>query len=143
MSHGILKQMLEIYQPDGIDWMGYKVSRKNPYTFHHIQERRNGGRSVISNGAILTKQAHAYLNYLEQFCPMAYDEYQAIFKWINSYNGPIPPDDYEYIYDELYALAYDIEKSDRFVFYKDARNFKLEKKEINKMKTKTRKSKNR
>ena len=134
MSHGILKQMLEIYQPNGIDWMGFKVTRKNPYTFHHIQERRNGGRNEIQNGAILTKEAHAYLNYLENFCPMAYDEYQGIFRYINSLNGPIPPEIYDDIYDVIYSLAYDIENSDRFVFNKEPRNFKKEKAERRKNK---------
>ena len=30
---GVLKQMIEIYQPNGIDWMDVRLTRHNPYTF--------------------------------------------------------------------------------------------------------------
>ena len=105
----ILVQMLNIYQPNGIDWMGYKMTENNPYTFHHIKEKRDGGKYEITNGAILTEQAHKYLNYLDSYSPEAYEEYQKMFRFINSLNGPIPDDLYNDIYEEIYYLAYEIE----------------------------------
>lgn len=131
----VLNEMIEIYQPNGIDWMGYEVSKNNPYTFHHIVEKRYGGREEIKNGAILTKRAHEYLNWLDQYCPMAYLEYQDIFRYINGFNGPIPKHLYDIIYDEIHSLAYEIEFGNRFSFYKDARDFKEEKKEMRKSKS--------
>jgi len=139
----ILAEMIEIYQPNGVDWMGYVVSEHNPYTFHHIVEKRYGGKEEIKNGAILTKKAHEYLNWLDQYCPMAYLEYQCIFRYINDFNGPIPKHLYDIIYDEIYSLAYEIEYGRRFSFYKDARDFKEEKKEMRKIKSSLRKNKRR
>lgn len=37
--------MLSIYG-EGC-WMMYKLTRKNPYTYHHICEARNGGKVTI------------------------------------------------------------------------------------------------
>ena len=125
----VLLNMLEIYQPKGIDWMGYRMTPNNPYTFHHIVERRDGGKMEISNGAILTKYAHNYLNYLDANCPDAYEEYQKIFRFINSLNGPIPDELYDDIYEEIYYLAYEIEKLGLYEFRDKPRDFNKEKKE--------------
>ena len=38
-----LKTMLNIYKPKGVDWMNFVLKRKNPYTFHHIIPKSNGG----------------------------------------------------------------------------------------------------
>lgn len=43
----VLVDMIEIYKPNGIDWMQYKLAKNNPYTFHHIKEKRNGGKYEI------------------------------------------------------------------------------------------------
>lgn len=50
-----------------IDWMGYKISRKNPFTYHHaFIPARFGGKMTISNGAILCGQtAHPYIHTIE------------------------------------------------------------------------------
>jgi len=61
----IVKLMIDIYNLDGIDFMGYTVSKDNPYTFHHLIKRCHGGKETIENGAILTKDAHEYLHLIE------------------------------------------------------------------------------
>lgn len=143
----VLAKMLEIYQPNGIDWMGYKMTPNNPYTFHHIVERRDGGSYSINNGAILTKNAHNYLNYLDLYCPGGYDEYQKMFRYINSLNGPIQGELYDDIYEEIYYLAYEIEKLGLYKFNSEPRNVWQEKKDRRKLlwkqklKTKTKKKK--
>lgn len=75
----IRKDSLNIYKPDGIDWMGYKISKKNPYSFHHINKN---GKTSISNLAILSKYSHKFLNYLERDYINIYDELNIIFKEI-------------------------------------------------------------
>ena len=48
----VLNLMLMIYQPkNDLDWMGYKMTKSNRYTFHHIKEKRDGGKDEIKNGS--------------------------------------------------------------------------------------------
>jgi hypothetical protein len=77
-----------IYNPDGFDWMNYKLTDCNPYTYHHIVERRSGGHTTVGNGAILTEVAHNLLNILDQFCKEAYNDLQNIFIRINGSGEP-------------------------------------------------------
>ena len=114
----VLDKMITIYKPNGVDWMGYRLTKGNPYTYHHIKEKRNGGKVTLSNGAILTKEAHNELNMLDRFCPEAYEEYQAIFRYINSFNGPIPEDKYDLLMQEIAELALDIHERNGFTFSK-------------------------
>lgn len=99
MDH-ILKEMIEIYKPKGIDWMAYKLQRKNPYTFHHIIEKRNGGKRRVNNGAILTLNAHEYLNYLDNEYHRIYKELNGLFWELNRTYKP-PQEDY---YEEVGAV---------------------------------------
>ena len=61
----VRKKMIKIYNMKNMCWMGYKVSKNNPYTFHHIKKASEGGKLEIENGAILTKNAHDYLHLIE------------------------------------------------------------------------------
>ena len=93
----VLIDMIEIYKPNGIDWLEYKLSKNNPYTFHHIREKRNGGKYEIRNGAILTKNAHIYLNHLDVCYHKIYKELNYMFKQLNMTMKP-PTDEY---YEEI------------------------------------------
>lgn len=93
----VLCQLIKIFDAKHIDWMGYKVTKKNPYTYHHILERRHGGKLTIDNGAILTRDAHDHLNYLEAYVPEAYDDWQRFFRYINAKKTPLSKDDLEVI----------------------------------------------
>jgi len=128
MVNDVLTEMIKIYKPKDIDWMGYKMTIDNPYTFHHIVEQREGGLCEIKNGAILTEEAHKYLNYLDLYIPEAYLEYQKIFRFINSLNGPIPEYIYNEIYEEIYTLAYEIEVLKLYPIMEQAIDFKKERK---------------
>ena len=79
----VLNQMIEIYGPLEIDWMGYKITGSNRLTYHHITERRKGGKSEISNGALLGKKSHDKLHRIEESHKELYDEYQYWFRIIN------------------------------------------------------------
>ena len=102
----VLKRMIEIYRPDGIDWMGFSTSRYNPYTFHHIKEKCNRGKCDINNGAILTKNAHRLLNILQRDYHDAYEDYQNLFRRINNSKSPIDDETLEDIYGMLLDLFY-------------------------------------
>jgi len=102
----VLEEMIEIYQPDDVDWMGFYRVKGNPYTFHHIREKCNKGKNEINNGAILTKNAHRLLNILEKDYPDAYHDYQNLFKRINESKAPLTDDFKEDIYGMLLDLFY-------------------------------------
>lgn len=61
----ITNLMINEYGVKKICFMGYKVSKDNPYTFHHLKKKEHGGKEEIKNGAVLTKIAHQYLHILE------------------------------------------------------------------------------
>lgn len=87
----ILEEMKRIYGHTRIDWMGYKVTKHNKLTYHHINEKRNGGEESVENGALLTRTAHDILHKLEIICPELYEEYNCIFKIINLSKRPPSP----------------------------------------------------
>lgn len=89
----VLIDMIQIYKPNGIDWMNVGLTKKNPYTFHHIKEVRNGGLYKMENGAILTINAHEYLNYLDRYLKDYYKELNNLFLYLNRTTNP-PTDDY-------------------------------------------------
>ena len=84
-----LQNLVCIFQPDGFDWMNFTLSKSNPYTYHHILERNNGGERSVDNGAILTKKAHRFLNLLQMVYPDAYDDLQDVFRRINASKQPM------------------------------------------------------
>lgn len=86
----ILNLMIDYYNLKGIDFMGYKVSKHNPYTYHHILKRCHGGIETIENGAILTKFSHQYLHIIETRDLEAYNQINNILKQINEQGfGPL------------------------------------------------------
>ncbi len=95
----ILKQMIEIYQPNGYDWMNVPITKENPLTYHHIIKRKDGETS-IANGALLTKSSHRKLNSLAHRNPDLFNEWQWLFYAINlSETHPLLP--YVEMMDEL------------------------------------------
>ncbi len=103
-NHRNLKRMLEIYKPNGFDWMNFVVTRRNPFTFHHIVSRSDGGEDTISNGAILTRRAHDLLHILEYVCPEAYADLQDVFMRINESNRPLTNEFFEEINNIMYMI---------------------------------------
>lgn len=80
----VKKEMLKIYKPiSELDWMNYKLTRKN-VTFHHIEKRMNGGKREISNGALLMPIPHQYLHLIECRDIDTYIALNKIFKVINN-----------------------------------------------------------
>lgn len=90
---GIREKSVKIYGCYNIDWMGYKITKKNPYSFHHVIKVCNGGKTKIDNFAILTKNSHRYLNLLERLYPDIYHELNEMFVELILSNAP-PTDCY-------------------------------------------------
>ena len=67
-----------------MDWMNYRLVRKD-LTFHHIVKRENGGKQVISNGALImpVAPAHQYLHLIEYKDIETYNAINKIFKLVN------------------------------------------------------------
>ena len=101
-----LRDLIDIFEHDDIDWMGFHQSSKNKYTYHHIVEKKNKGETTINNGAILTHNAHRLLNILAEDFPKAYDDYQNLFRYINNTKKPIDNDILEDIYGMMLDLFY-------------------------------------
>ena len=95
----IRERMLTIYGE--ACWMGYKVSKKNPFTYHHIVERRNGGGVTMDNGAVLTRIAHDDLNRIEQARRSYYKALNELFKELNATMKPPTKEYYMEVYDIL------------------------------------------
>ena len=110
-----LRIKLDIFNPDGIDWMNMRLTRDNPYTRHHIKERRNGGDNSLDNIAILTKRSHSLLNILDRLCPDAYNDLQNVFRKINE--GGIHPTDE--IINEIDLILYRVLISKEYEFKKE------------------------
>lgn len=79
----ITKLMIDQYNVKKIDWMGYKLNKDNPYTYHHIFKKENGGKETIGNGAILTRIAHEYLHKIECKDIELYNYINNVLKQIN------------------------------------------------------------
>ena len=107
-----LRIKINIFEPDGIDWMNMKLSVNNPYTRHHIKERRNGGDNSLDNLAILTKRSHNLLNILDRLCPDAYNDLQNVFRKINE-TGVHPSDE---IINEIDLILYKVLISKEYEF---------------------------
>ena len=49
----------------GVDFMGYPFTNKKELTYHHIKPKNCGGKTTYTNGALLTRESHAYIHIIE------------------------------------------------------------------------------
>lgn len=71
--------------------------KNNIITFHHILEKRNGGKAIWENGALLSRESHEYLNMLDNYYHRVYDELNDLFYELNRTYRP-PTESY---YEEI------------------------------------------
>ena len=125
----VLRILVDIFEPEGTDWMNFKLTKDNPYTYHHIKEKKNGGDKSIDNGAILTKKAHVFLNTLEKICPDAYNDLQMVFMKINDSKTP-PTDEiireidqilYKVLISHEYEMKMEMDLSNYVIQYYEGR----------------------
>lgn len=81
----ITREMVQMWDMDKIDWMGYKISRQNPFTYHHaFIPARFGGKMTINNGAILCGQtSHPYIHVIENWDEDRFEYLTSILHEIN------------------------------------------------------------
>lgn len=79
----IIDFMKIIYNTHNKDWMGFKITKENPLTYHHIIKEEDGGNKTIDNGALLTNLAHSYLHMIEKYDESIYIAINNILKKIN------------------------------------------------------------
>lgn len=89
--------MLKIYDVRPYDFMGYKMTKQNPYTYHHIIKKCDGGKETIDNGAILTEIAHEYLHIIEYKDNNTYIALSKILQIINNQQKAPTLEQYEII----------------------------------------------
>lgn len=80
----IKKEMLKIYKPlSGLDWMNYKLVKKD-VTLHHIIKREHNGKKTIDNLALLMPSGHQFLHLIEYKDIETYNAINKLFKIINN-----------------------------------------------------------
>ena len=79
----ITREMLRIYKPiSNLDWLNYKLVKKD-LTFHHIVKKVDGGKEIITNGALLMPIPHQYLHIIEYKDWKTYKHINDLFRIIN------------------------------------------------------------
>lgn len=62
----VTRELIYVFQPRQIDWMGYELRSITDLTFHHIDKKEHGGHLTFDNGALLRGDtAHEYLHIIE------------------------------------------------------------------------------
>lgn len=77
----IVKLMIQIWNMDTMDWLGYDNDEK--YSFHHIKKQCDGGEKIISNGALIHTSSHSYIHTIEHYDLDRYIYINTILKAIN------------------------------------------------------------
>ena len=77
----ILRVMIKIWNVNTIDWLGYDNEER--YSFHHLTKKCDGGKKIISNGAVLHQSSHSYLHTIEYYDLDKYIFLNNILKKVN------------------------------------------------------------
>lgn len=77
----VLKLMMKIWNMGTMDWLGYDNLER--YSFHHLIKKSDGGKKIISNGAVLHQSSHSYLHTIEYYDLDRYIFLNTILKAIN------------------------------------------------------------
>lgn len=102
----ITREMLRIYKPiSNLDWLNYKLVKKD-LTFHHIVKKCEGGKEVITNGALIMPIPHQYLHIIEFKDWKTYKHINDLFRIINDQEHEPTPEQREAI--EYMLLEFEI-----------------------------------
>ena len=77
----ILRVMIKIWNVNTMDWLGYDNLER--YSFHHLVKKCDGGKKIISNGAVLHQSSHSYLHTIEYYDLDKYIFLNNILKKVN------------------------------------------------------------
>lgn len=100
------QEMISVY--GNYCWMNdmWIPAPKEILTYHHILEKRNGGKVTWENGALLSSKSHQYLNYLDLDFKRIYKELNGLFIELNRTYQP-PTEDY---YEEVKTILRKVRK---------------------------------
>ena len=93
----IKEEMIQIYGE--YCWLNglWLPNNYNKLTYHHILEKRNGGKVTIENGALLGRNEHDYLNFLDNYYHKLYNDLNDLFRELNRTYAPPTQEHYEEI----------------------------------------------
>jgi len=78
-----IELMIKIYNTNKVDWLGYEINSPSDLTRHHIIKKEKGGEDNINNYALLTKESHILLHFMENSYNAAYIKLQQLFIELN------------------------------------------------------------
>ena len=117
MKNSYIRDLLIYYYGDKC-WLFGEVSKNNPLTLHHIKPVRDGGKTTLENGALLSLRKHKEFNKLEEQYPELAREIKYYFE---IYRGQYPQEVYERINDIM--LLVDINYSHKNKNYRKITNY--------------------
>lgn len=65
---------------NNMDWMNFYIKDVNNLQFHHIVKKSDGGKMTLTNGAMLTPDAHRFLHTIERYDIEIYNMIKRMFK---------------------------------------------------------------
>lgn len=102
-----IELMQKTYNTYEVDWLGDKINSLSDLTRHHIIKKEKGGEDNINNYALLTRNSHIFIHYLE-------DNYYNDYNYLNSLfmelNRSLCPPSKEY-YEEVRSIVKRVRKS--------------------------------
>jgi len=84
----IIKIMVKIYQPEGLDWAQYAISSENPLT-HYYLKTPGGPHVAVDNTALVTRYTKKQLLALSRNNPELFAAYNDMFQIINEMKMPL------------------------------------------------------
>lgn len=102
-----IEYMKKIYNTYEVDWMADEIKSPSSLTRHHIIKKEDGGENGISNYALLTRNSHQLLNFLED---NYYEEFISLNKLFLELNRSLKPPTIEY-YEKVNKIVKKVKKS--------------------------------
>lgn len=91
--NGRVKLMIGIYGKE--DWLGFKITKENPYSIHHIFKKVYYEINDISNYALLSKHSHELLNEFEAYDRESYYQLNGLLREVNESKKPPTKEHYK------------------------------------------------
>ena len=85
----LLQELVKIYEPNGMDWLSYQITKNNILTLHHVIKVADGGLLRVDNSALLTKKSHRGLHICEHRDYILYSEINDFFREIIESAAPL------------------------------------------------------
>lgn len=106
----VTQGMIRIYKPKDMCWLGYKLTRSNGLTYHHIIKAEHGGLRTFDNGGLLTNIGHQYVHIIEYRDLEIYVRLNQIFQIINNQKHKPTLEQYKQLNDLLKCFEKDHKK---------------------------------